>query len=192
MLCERAHFGGPYAMTMAAREATRRRILEIARDRFAAQGFMPSRPATSPARRRSRPGRSSTTSRPRRRSPRRSWPRPGPPLTPGRVAGIRWRRSSSRSSPPSCGALRPHRSCLGAVLETAIGPLATRRGDASEAMAPRAPGGRGPAPGGRRSSGDARPRIGTPLLDPLRRGAELRTNDASPNQETHSRCSTNR
>ncbi len=69
------------------------------------RGSMPSRPATSPARRRSRPGRSSTTSRPRRRSLWRSsprpWPRPAPALMPDPAAGTRWRRSSSPSSPPS-------------------------------------------------------------------------------------------
>ncbi len=102
------------------------------------RGSMPSRPARSPARRRSRPGRSSTTSRPRRRSPRRSsprpWPRPTPPSTPGSAAGIRWRRSSSGSWPPSYAALWPHRNYPAPVLETALGPLATRRGNIGEAM----------------------------------------------------------
>ena len=39
-----------------------------------------------------------------------------------------------RSSPPSCAALRPHRNYLAPVLETALGPLAARRGDVGEAM----------------------------------------------------------
>ena len=53
-----------------------------------------------------------------------------------------------------------------------------RRGDA-----PRSPTDRGPAPRGRQSTGADRPRICAPLLDPLRRRAELLAQDPSPNQE---------
>ena len=106
VLCERAHFEGTMRITTARPEATRRRILEFARERFAAQGFDAVTPGDIAGAAAIATGmlfndfatKEAIAAVPIRPRP---WPRPTPPSTPGAAAGIRWRRSSSGSWPPS-------------------------------------------------------------------------------------------
>jgi AcrR family transcriptional regulator len=125
-------------ITAAAREATRRRILEVARERFAAQGF------------------DAVTTRDVARAAAiatgtlfnyfATKEAIAAALVAEALAGTRAgfdarpRRGDSLEEElfalvaAELRALRPHRNYLGSVLETALGPLAARRGDAGEAM----------------------------------------------------------
>lgn len=121
-------------ITMAAREATRCRILEIARDRFAAQGF-------DAVTTRDIAGAAAIATGTLFNYFATKEAIAAAIVAEARAAfDARTRRGDSLEEElfalvaAELRVLRPHRSCLGAVLATAIGPLATRRGDASEAM----------------------------------------------------------
>jgi AcrR family transcriptional regulator len=123
-------------ITAAAQEATRRRILEIAHERFAAQGF-----DAVTTRDVARAARIATGTLFNYFATKEAIAAAlvAEALTEARV-GFRARRRRGDSLEEDLfalvaaelRALRPHRNYLGPVLETALGPLATRRGDAGE------------------------------------------------------------
>jgi AcrR family transcriptional regulator len=125
-------------ITAAAREATRRRILEVARERFAAQGFdaVTTRDVAGAA----------AIAAGTLFNYFATKEAIAAALVAGALAEARAASAARRrrgSSPEEelfalvaaeLRALRPHRNYLGPVLETALGPLEARRGDAGEAM----------------------------------------------------------
>ena len=130
--------GGSHANHHGSREATRCRILEVARERFAAQGF------------------DAVTTRDIARAAAiatgtlfnyfATKEAIAAALVAEAMAGAhaafeaRTRRGESLEEElfalvaAELRALRPHRNYVGPVLETALGPLSARRGDADEAM----------------------------------------------------------
>jgi AcrR family transcriptional regulator len=125
-------------ITTAAREATRRRILEVARERFAAQGFdaVTTRDIASAA-----AIATGTLFNYFVTKEAIVAALVAEALAEARAAfDARARRGDSLEEElfalvaAELRALRPHRNYLGPVLETALGPLATRRGDVGEAM----------------------------------------------------------
>jgi AcrR family transcriptional regulator len=125
-------------ITAAAQEATRRRILEIAHERFAAQGF-----DAVTTRDVARAARIATGTLFNYFATKEAIAAAlvAEALAEARV-GFRARRRHGDSLEEDVfalvaaelRALRPHRNYLGPVLEAALGPLATRRGDAGDAM----------------------------------------------------------
>jgi AcrR family transcriptional regulator len=125
-------------VTAAAQEATRRRILEIAHERFAAQGF-----DAATTRDVARAARIATGTLFNYFATKEAIAAAlvAEALAEARV-GFRARRRRGDSLEEDLfalvaaelRALRPHRNYLGPVLETALAPLAARRGDAGEAM----------------------------------------------------------
>jgi AcrR family transcriptional regulator len=125
-------------ITTAAREATRRRILEVARERFAAQGFdaVTTRDIASAA-----AIATGTLFNYFVTKEAIVAALVAEALAEARAAfDPRDRRGDSLEEElfalvaAELRALRPHRNYLEPVLETALGPLATRRGDVGEAM----------------------------------------------------------
>jgi AcrR family transcriptional regulator len=125
-------------ITAAAREATRRRILEVARERFAAQGF-----DAVTTRNVARAAAIATGTLFNYFATKEAI---AAALVAEALAGARAGFDARRRRGDSLEeelfalvaaelrALRPRRNYLGPVLETALGPLASRRGDAGEAM----------------------------------------------------------
>ncbi len=125
-------------ITVAAREATRRRILEVARERFAAQGFdaVTTRDVSGAAAiaagtlfnyfatKEAIAATVVAEDLAEARAGFGAGPRRGDSLEEELFALVA----------AELRALRPHRNYLGPVLETALGPIADRRGDAGEAM----------------------------------------------------------
>jgi AcrR family transcriptional regulator len=125
-------------ITTAAREATRRRILEVARERFAAQGFdaVTTRDIAGTA-----AIATGTLFNYFATKEAIAAALVAEALAEARAAfDARTRRGDSLEEElfalvaAELRALRPHRNYVGPVLETALGPLSARRGDASEAM----------------------------------------------------------
>jgi AcrR family transcriptional regulator len=125
-------------ITTAAREATRHRILEVARERFAAQGFdaVTTRDIASAAA-------IATGTLFNYFATKEAIAAALVAEAPAEARATfdaRTRRGDSLEEElfalvaAELRALRPHRNYLAPVLETALGPLATRRGDAGEAM----------------------------------------------------------
>lgn len=125
-------------ITTAVREATRRRILEVARERFAAQGFdaVTTRDIAGAA-----AIATGTLFNYFATKEAVAAALVAEALAGARAAfDARTRRGDSLEEElfalvaAELRALRPHRNYLAPVLETALGPLAARRGDAGEAM----------------------------------------------------------